>query len=202
MTGNMTETRPGIALFDLDDTLVHGDSLLAWVGVLRGKGFLLVGGVIALVMAVLRLGSQQVDWRGRAKENLLRMAVRGVSIERAAAAGTELAGKMRWKMDMIARLQWHQQQGHRVVIVTGAASVYLTGFLAQWGFDDLLATELQVKDGVLTGDIVGENNVRAAKAARLAQWMLENGPFGESWGYGNAPHDLPMLAMVTHATVI
>jgi phosphoserine phosphatase len=47
-----------------------------------------------------------------------------------------------------------------------------------------------------------DNCVRLAKAERLRDWLARNGPFRSVAGYGNAPHDLPMLALCDRRTVI
>ena len=44
--------------------------------------------------------------------------------------------------------------------------------------------------------------MRDEKARRVAEWLAQNGPFSEVWGYGNRPHDLAMLALTDHPNVI
>jgi phosphoserine phosphatase len=68
--------------------------------------------------------------------------------------------------------------------------------------DAVIGTDLEVVDGKLTGRLASVNCVRDEKARRVAEWVGANGPFKESWGYGNRPHDLAMLALTDHPTVI
>jgi phosphoserine phosphatase len=46
------------------------------------------------------------------------------------------------------------------------------------------------------------NCVRLRKAERVAEWLQDNGPFDDTYGYGNAPHDLPMLELLNHKIIV
>jgi phosphoserine phosphatase len=66
----------------------------------------------------------------------------------------------------------------------------------------LLCTDVGVGDGVVIGDMPLGNCVRQGKAERVATYMKEHGPFGESWGYGNFPDDVPMMNLMKYRVIV
>jgi phosphatidylglycerophosphatase C len=191
---------PSLALFDLDGTLTRGDTLFTWMAVLLGRARAAAALTRALGSA-RKPDAMAADWRGRVKCAFLAHAA-GIEAERAAAAGAQVRKATRWRAPTVDALRAHAALGHRVVIVTGAPSLYLPALLADLPVDAVLGAELEARDGRLTGRLAAPNPVRAAKRARVAAWIEANGPFVERWGYGNAPHDLPMLTLVDHPIIV
>ncbi len=193
----------GIAFFDFDGTLVKGDSLLPFLGELAGRRRVRWALARAVKAAVRQPRSPAVpDLRTAVKASLLHQLLAGVRMEEAQAAARRLAAWPRWNRRVLDHLRRHKDAGRRVVVATGALELYMPELLAELEVDALLATGLECVDGVLTGRMQGGNCVRATKAHRVAAYLHEHGPFGESWGYGNRPSDLPMLALLKHRTVI
>jgi HAD superfamily hydrolase (TIGR01490 family) len=198
----------GIAFFDFDGTLVKGDSLLPFLAEIAGRRQVRWSLAHALKAAVEhrarrgRVPGAAPDLRTVVKETLIRHTLSGVPVEEARAAASRLAGWPRWNRRVVDQLRRHRDQGRRIVVATGALELYMPSLLAGLGVDDLLATGLEAVDGVLTGRMAGGNCVRLDKARRVAAYLRERGPFGESWGYGNRPSDLPMLSLLIHRTVV
>jgi phosphatidylglycerophosphatase C len=192
--------KPGVAIFDLDHTLTRQDSLPMWIAILVGWRRTLR----AFALAGFAYRPGRSDLRGRAKEAVLRWSVRGATLAEAQAAGRLLGGRIRWRESMIAALREHQAAGRAIVIATGAPEIYVAALLKAAGIkaDAIIGTAIEMVDGKLTGKLAGANCVRAEKARRVAEWVAAHGPFGESWGYGNRPHDFPMLALTDNATVV
>jgi HAD superfamily hydrolase (TIGR01490 family) len=190
----------GVALFDLDHTLTRQDSFPMWIAILVGWRRTLR----AFAMAGFALRPGRSDIRGRAKETILRWSVRGATVAEAQAAGRLLGQRIRWRQSVIAALNHHREAGRAIVVATGAPELYVAPLLRAAGIkaDAVIGTALEIIDGKLTGRLSGANCVRDEKALRVAQWLAANGPFGESWGYGNRPHDLPMLALTDYPTII
>jgi len=190
----------GVALFDLDHTLTRQDSLPMWIAVLVGWRRTLR----AYTMAGFAYRPGRGDLRGRAKESILRWSVRGATLAEAQAAGRLLGSRIRWRESMLAELRAHKAAGRAVVIATGSPDIYVPALLraADIKADAIIGTQVEVVDGKLTGRLASANCVRQEKARRVAAWIAEHGPFGESWSYGNRPHDDQMLAMTDHATAV
>ena len=198
----MTAPSGNLAIFDLDDTLTHGDTLVPWLVAIAGRRRFLAAAARA---GWARFRSAPLaDRRTVFKEALQIPLLNGVSVERADQAARAVAPRIRWKNVAPRAFDDHLAKGDRVLVATGAARMAAHHFVTH-RFGDrftIIGTELEQRDGRLTGRLDGPNCVREAKAAAVKQWLDAHGPFGEIWGYGNKPHDIPMLALVDHARVI
>lgn len=195
-----------LALFDLDHTLLDGDSDQLWCDFLIDKGLLDkaifsakneamardyksgavdVQAFCEFYIGTLTLKSPQ-EW-----EPLRQEFLQAWVIPRLCAGGK-------------AQIKAHQTNGERVVMTT-ATNRFITELTAiHLGIQNLIATEAEVKDGLFTGRTQGVLNMREGKVARLKTWCTEQGLAWEqleSWGYSDSINDLPLLAAVTHATV-
>jgi len=98
----------------------------------------------------------------------------------------------------IERVAWHVAQGHRVILVSGtleplalALATYLPGPA------EVCATVLEACDGRWTGRLRGEHMSGAAKARAVRSVAARLGlSLWNSYAYGNAITDLPMLDSV------
>src|SRR5579883_220335 len=190
----------GVAVFDLDHTLTRQDSLPMWIAVLVGWRRTLR----AYAMAGFAYRPGRSDLRGRAKEAILRWSVRGATAAEAQAAGRLLGTRIRWRQNLVAELHAHKAAGRAIVIATGSPDIYVPALLraAEIKADAVIGTPVELVEGRLTGRLAGPNCVQEEKARRVAAWIKDNVPFSESWGYGNKPHDYPMLAITDHKMVI
>ncbi len=73
--------------------------------------------------------------------------------------------------DLVAR---HRDQGDFYLIITATNSFLTTPIAAAYQVDQLLATDLQLADGQVTGDILGIPCFQAGKVQRLQQWLAED----------------------------
>ena len=100
----------------------------------------------------------------------------------------------------------HRDAGDLTVLTT-ATSRFLTGpIAAQLGFEHLIATEPELREGRYTGRVAGVPNMREGKVERLMGWLEERslrlGDFRESWFYSDSQNDLPLLSHVTHPVAV
>lgn len=192
-----------IAIFDFDGTLVGGDSLLPYLGRVAGR---MRSGLIfarAVRAGSMRAGSNpDDDLRTRIKAGMLHRALAGVPQPVAAQAAERMRGWQRWYQPTLSALKRHADAGDMVVVATGGLSLYIPILLEGLPIDHILATDMEVVGGILTGRMLGGNCVRGEKARRVAALLHEKGPFDESHGYGNRPSDLPFLALMSHPTII
>lgn len=193
-----------IAIFDFDGTLIAGDSLLPFLERVAGKRrarYALIRSVRAALMRASR--GKGGDVRTQVKTGLLARTLKDVPEEKARAVTAEMAGWVRWHNPIRDALLRHADQGHHVVIATGALALYMPALLEGLPVHHLMATEMEVVDGVLTGRMCqGGNCVRDEKARRVRDYLESHGPFGDSYGYGNRPSDIPFLALVKHPTIV
>ena len=100
----------------------------------------------------------------------------------------------------------HLAGGDRAVLTT-ATNRYLVELTARdLGIDDLLATEVEVVDGVFTGRNIGTLNMRDGKVARLRDWLAAQGlapsVLSEATFYSDSSNDLPLLLAVGHPVAV
>lgn len=189
-----------IAIFDFDGTLIRGDSLGPFLAAIAGPWRTTAAFLAGLSRAAS--GGALLDRRSAIKAGLLRHALAGRSLDEAEAAARDICRRLHWRRAMVEALKAHKLAGCRIVVATGALDLYIGEALAGLPVDDVLATTMEVEGSRLTGRMAGGNCVRAEKARRVAAYLAEHGPFVESWGYGNRPSDLAMLALVDHPTVV
>ncbi|MDQ2724703.1 MAG: HAD-IB family hydrolase [Actinomycetota bacterium] len=190
---------PGVAAFDFDGTLVPGDSLRPYLMAVLGRA----GMATALARAASpMLRGYATDGRDGAKAALLVRALAGVPVTHAAEVGVRFGAALgaRVKPDLAARLRWHRDLGHRLILVSASLTLYLDEFGRQAGFDQVIATRLAVSGAgpgaVLTGVMEGVN-VRAREKERRLRAVIGADPV-ELWAYGDSAGDREMLAMADH----
>ncbi|MDR3450754.1 MAG: HAD-IB family hydrolase [Alphaproteobacteria bacterium] len=196
-----------LAIFDFDHTLVAGDSF--WPFLEYASGCAATYAALAEGLARFALhraqggqGGGREEMRTFLKAFLLRRLIAGKNQETivAAAARTRLWQKM--NAPVMHELREHHEKGHKILIASGGLDLYLPELLRDVPHDALICTDIGMQNGVATGEMIHGNCVRLRKAERVGEWMAANGPFDESWGYGNYPHDVPMLTLVKHRIIV
>ena len=206
-TTQESRRKPRIALFDLDHTLLHGDSDVLWCAFLIDKGVLeraeferrnadiekryMAGSVEPAEFANFYLstlaGRTPAHWEVLRQEFLHTQIV-----PRLPQAGRDL-------------VRQHQQAGDTVVMTT-ATSRFLSELTARHlGFEHIIATEPELVDGVFSGVATGVLNMRAGKLTRLHAWLAARGATldqFDSTGYSDSINDLPMLEAVNRPVAV
>jgi len=192
------------AFFDLDDTLLAGDSDSLWHAYLRQSGR---AGVFE------RLWEQWYHWRcrsGRSDE------VAYVAMQTRTIAGAAVEDVRRWYEECFVQLaqerlfpeaarlvDTHRRRGHRLILCTGMNTLHCEPIQRQLGLDAVIGTELEVAEGRCTGKIVGALCAGVEKAARIERYAMEQGvDLGMSYAYGDSHADLPMLEAVGYPTAV
>ena len=100
--------------------------------------------------------------------------------------------------NILARVNKHRCQGHRLVLISGSVRYMLEPVAEELGFDHLLCTDLEIgEDGLLTGRAKGPiclNSNKRILAELLARKM--NIDLASSYAYGNHQSDLPLLNLI------
>jgi HAD superfamily hydrolase (TIGR01490 family) len=97
----------------------------------------------------------------------------------------------------------HRQQGDTLLIIT-ATNRFITAPIARaFGIEHLLATEAEMIDGRYTGKVSDVPCFKEGKVTRLQRWLLEhNANLNDSWFYSDSHNDLPLLNQVTHPVAV
>lgn len=92
------------------------------------------------------------------------------------------------------------------VLITATNSFVTAPIAKELGIEHLIATEPEERDGRFTGGVRGEPCFREGKLVRLEGWLASRGStldeFGESWFYSDSVNDLPLLERVTHPVAV
>jgi phosphatidylglycerophosphatase C len=187
-------TRPVVAAFDLDGTLARHDTLLPFLRLVAGRARVL-GAVARSAPAIARAARDRAE-REAAKEQVLRATLRGYTVDALSEVAARYAPMVPLRDDVIASLRDHQRQGHETMIISASPSIYVRAIADHLGIDHVVATELEVVDGLLTGRYVGRNCRHEEKLRRLLEWLGERDV--ELHAYGNSPDDDPMLGRADH----
>jgi phosphatidylglycerophosphatase C len=190
--------RPVIAVFDFDGTLTHRDSLFPFLRMAVGttrfvrRLFLLSPVLLAYALRLLP------NWR--AKEMVLAHFFAGWTEKRFCETARAFAVEVlprQLNREAMSRLQWHQRQGHRVLIVSASLEAYLSIWARAMGVRDVSGTRLAVVNGKLTGRLAGANCYGSEKVRRLAE-ILGDWREYSIYAYGDSRGDRELLKVATH----
>ncbi len=202
-------TATTVAAFDFDGTVTRGGSVVPFLIWLRGRTEV-ARAVAALSPSLVRgalVGGARADL---AKERLFARLLAGLAFDEAAERSKAFAERhleARLRPEVAARLAWHRQRGHAVVLVSASPELYVGPAGDLLGVDAVLATRLHVdRSGRLTGYYEGRNCRGAEKYGRLAAWLSERQGSSWSegsdrpvlWAYGNSRGDLQLLEAADH----
>jgi len=187
--------RTTVAAFDFDGTITRKDTLGPYLEQLVGRRRFLAA-LVATVPWLVRAAFSR-DARDVAKERLLSRCVRGVPEEEAARVAASYAPTIALRDDVVAMLRGHVDAGSVVVLVSASPSLYVREAATLLGATDVVATDLEARDGVLTGRYATPNCRAEEKGRRLQAWLSTRGDV-ELYAYGNSVDDEPMLALADH----
>ena len=187
--------KPVVAAFDFDGTLTRRDTLLPFL--------LHTFGIVAVVRHALILsptlagcGLGKID-NGVAKERVLIRCLGGMRMADLQQHGDRFAtyvlpGLLR--DEALRRLEWHKLQGHRCVVVSASLELYVRPWAIKAGFDDVIATRLEVREGgKVTGRLSGANCFGIEKLERLANLLGARERYN-LYAYGDSRGDKELLA--------
>lgn len=194
-----------LALFDLDDTLLAGDSNQLW-----GE-FLAQAGLLDLTHFQHELQRYANEYQAGVLDihdytRFMLEPILGLSRAELSHYQTmfvQQAVPPALRQSVVARLRWHQQQQHTVVLISATNRVITGPIAAYLGITHLLSTEPEQLAERYTGRVVGVPCYRQGKVQRLQAWLAEQGlSLEHSWGYSDSHNDLPLLTHVAHPIAV
>ena len=194
-----------LAIFDLDNTLIAGDSDHAWGEFLVEEGIVdaeayrkandrfyqeyLNGEMdilnylgFALQPLSIHSMDELLDWRARFTDKKVRPMLQKKASE---------------------LLNSHRQRGHTLMIIT-ATNRFVTEPIADiLGIEHLIATEPEMVNGHYTGEVAGIPSFQEGKVARLNDWLeAHNESLDGAWFYSDSHNDLPLLEKVDNPVAV
>ena len=194
-----------IALFDLDNTLIAGDSDYLW------GCFLVEQGIVDSALYerenrrfydLYRVGKLDIH-------EFLDFQLRPLSEHPVDTLQQWRSQYIKEKITPIllpkaqALIDRHRRQGDNLIVIT-ATNRFITGPIVElYDIPHLLATEAEILDDQYTGRVSGIPCFQDGKVTRLSDWLRENRlSLDNSWFYSDSHNDLPLLNRVTHPVAV
>ncbi|MBP6775796.1 MAG: HAD-IB family hydrolase [Piscinibacter sp.] len=191
-----------LVVFDLDHTLLSGDSDVLWCDFLLARG--------ELDRAAFAARNAEVERRYRAGEITAQAFTEFYLSTLAGRARAALASLRedfmreaivpRIPASARALVETHRRAGDLLVLST-ATNRFLVELTARdLGFEHLIATEPEVRGGAFSGRATGVLNMREGKPRRLRDWLagrgLADSALADASAYSDSINDLPLLQAV------
>ncbi len=197
-----------LALFDLDNTLLNGDSDFEWsqflirIGVLdrelfEVKNLAFYEQYKAGTLDIHEFLDFQLKPLSRHSRKTLdawhRQFMRESVLPMITPQSRELVDR-------------HRAAGDVCVVITATNSFVTAPIAREFGVEDLIATEPEHRDGEFTGGVADVPCFREGKVARLENWLAARGwtleSFADSTFYSDSLNDLPLLLRVKHPVAV
>ncbi len=188
--------KKGLALFDLDGTITFRDTLLEFIRFTKGNFKFYSGFLIHVpVLCALKLGfiSHQA-----AKEKILEYFFRNTPeeiFEKQCIAFTTSALPRFIRAKAMEEIIQLKNRGWQVVIVSASPENWIRGWAGHHQLD-LIATQLEIKDGLITGRIKGKNCRGYEKVKRILE-RFHLTEYDLVYAYGDTGSDKPMMELAT-----
>ncbi|WP_219223212.1 HAD-IB family hydrolase [Pedobacter antarcticus] len=186
--------KPVIAAFDFDGTITKKDSLLWYIRHAVPMTSLL-SGVIRMAPYLL-LYKLRIIPNYQAKEKLFKIFFGGMTLRDFTQLAEDFCSKIDQmiRTEAIDKIKWHQQMGHEVIIISASAENWILPWAEKAGITTVLATKLEVKDGLITGKFLSKNCYGQEKSNRILLARPERDHY-VLYAYGDSNGDKELLAM-------
>jgi HAD superfamily hydrolase (TIGR01490 family) len=196
-------TTQNLALFDLDNTLLAGDSDYNWSLFLIGEGLLdekthhdrneqfyqdYKNGCLD-IMAFLKFQLKPLSEHPKAFLDELHLkymqqVIRPMMTEKAQAL-----------------INQHKAAGDLCVVITATNSFVTKPIATAYGIEHLIGTDPEMVNGQYTGGVSGVPSFKEGKVTRIKEWLAARGKtladFDTSYFYSDSHNDLPLMQLVT-----
>ena len=193
-----------LVLFDLDDSLIAGDSERAWVeymnqnSLIKGKSYLKI---ISEFENDYRRGELDIN----SYVKFLLNPVKGISedfvINLSKLFAKEIVNLYK---DTLTKELLAKHESHVCIIVSGTLSFLVKEIASLLGIKNYFGTEPEIIKGFFTGNPLGEPNFGREKVRKIKEWMISNqlDLDQEIYVYSDSIFDLPLLDLATIPTAI
>jgi HAD superfamily hydrolase (TIGR01490 family) len=204
----MKQRKQNLALFDLDNTLLAGDSDYNW------SLFLISEGLLDAKMHHDRNEQFYADYKAGQLNivEFLKFQLKPLS-EHPKAFLDELHKKYMQKVIrpmMTVKAQnlvdKHKAAGDLCVVITATNSFVTKPIATAYGIEYLIGSDPEMVNGEYTGGVTGVPTYKEGKVIRLNQWLAERGKklndFEVSYFYSDSHNDLPLMQLVTNPVAV
>ena len=197
-----------LAIFDLDNTLLNGDSDYNWSLFLIKKGILdqsIYEQQNEEFFKDYQTGSLDIDAYAEFQFKPLRENERlFLNDLRDEYVATIIRPMITEKAKGL--VNEHRSQGDQLLIITATNSFITKPIAALFGIEELIGTDLEEINNQFTGKIKGVASFQEGKVTRLNEWLddkhLTFAQFDKTFFYSDSKNDLPLLKIVSHPVAV
>ncbi len=183
-----------LALFDFDGTITTDDSLIKFIRFVVGDAKFIWG--MILLSPMLTAYKLKLIPNYKAKQYMLSYFFKGMSEEKFMQVTNEYSLnhiKTILRLKAMEKIAWHKEQGHKIIIVSASIECWLKPWCDENNLD-LIATKLEIEDGIVTGKFLTKNCYGIEKANRVNEaYDLSN--YDYIYVYGDSRGDREMLEL-------
>ena len=192
------------AFFDYDGTLIDGYSAAAYFTDRLRRGEMGAGELVDTLKMMKKgdlsdaefaevIGKGVLDWAGLTEDEMRGLWRRLF----AASTGATLFPEM-WKL-----VRAHQKKGHTLAIASSATLYQIEPLAAEYGIEHIVCTRARVRNGKLTGGLVGKPMWGEGKGAGVSAFAKAHGvDLAASFGYANGNEDIAFLRSLGHPCAV
>ncbi len=196
----------GLAFFDLDNTLIAGDSAQAF------SEFMAACDDLATPADFLQRNHAYMDDYERGDLDLpaymhyTLLPLIDLPPERVVALVQRFVSEVVEGMVLpkaVELLQRHRSEGDEIVIISATGSHLVHPIAAYLGVEHSLAVDIERVDDKITGHLTGVPTFREGKVTRAIGWADERGyDIGEAYFYSDSHNDLPLLERARYPVAV
>ena len=194
-----------LALFDLDNTLLNGDSDHSWG------------------MYLAEIGAVDAELQKQKQDYFYQQYLEGkldiyefCEFQFTVLAENSVEQLNQWHADFMSNiiepmiesgkadlLEPHREAGDDIIIITATNDFITAPIAKRLGVETLIATQAEFIDGQFTGKVAGIPCFQDGKVTRLNKWLAENNKvFADSYFYSDSINDLPLLELADRAIAV
>ena len=201
----MNNKQSNLAIFDLDNTLIRGDSDHAWGEFVCEKGLVdiqtyrkkndafyddYMKGTLDissyLRFSLSTLKGRKLEDLNKIREEFLKKHIEPLKLSKA-----------------IELLKMHRDSGDYLLIITATNSFIANPIADMLEVDDVLSSEAEIKSGAYTGEPLGIPCFQEGKVQRLKVWLKENSySLKNSFFYSDSHNDIPLMKIVDNPVAV
>ena len=195
-----------LAIFDLDNTILNGDSDYSWINFLIEKR-------LVDKDEYERKNKYFYDQYYQGKLNYDEWAefalttIKGKKPEEIEDILSKFLSEIIEPMINIYALKLLHDHTHNndiMLLASATNSVIVEPIAKRLGFENIVSTEVEIIDEIYTGQVLGISALSEGKLIKVKEWMLQNSieSFDNTSFYSDSINDLPLLAAVSKPVAV
>lgn len=200
--------KQNLALFDLDNTLLAGDSDYNW------SVFLISEGLLDAEQHKVRNEQFYQDYKNGCLDIYAFLAFQ---LKPLSEHPKKFLDELHLKyMEKVIRpmmtqkaqnlVNQHKAAGDLCVVITATNSFVTKPIATAYGIEHLIGTDPEMVNGEYTGGVTGVPSFQEGKVTRINQWLAERGTslgnYETSYFYSDSHNDLPLMKLVTNPVAV